>query len=200
MRVLVLEDDPLQISSFRRVFPFFGLELLAATTRLEALELVRTGIDAGIFDMRLPEQPHGGLDAAAFARKLRPDVPLVLHSGHDEQQVRTECRRLNVFYVIKPAPVQLLAEYLWLNLAARRYSGTREIVDFAATCERRPAMEARVLEEATRGSQTPTAIDLAREEVYAKAITAAAGNLTQAGRLLGVSRQAVQNFIARRRR
>ena len=48
--------------------------------------------------------------------------------------------------------------------------------------------------------QTSTRIDLAREEAYAKAIAAASGNLTKAGQLLGVSRQAVQNFIARQRR
>ena len=162
MRVLVLEDDPLVLSAFRRAFPLFGLELLAATTRSEALEIAVRGIDAGILDLQLPNEPYGGLDAAADVRELRSDVPLVLYSGHDEQRVRDHCRNLNVFYVIKPAPVQLLVEYLRLNEAARKHSGTRQIVDVAAACERcrqecnLSAMETAILKEGAQGGTRAT--------------------------------------------
>ena len=224
MRVLVLDDKP--DAALLRVLRTMGAVPLVARTEEEAIVIINGGIDAAIVDMQLePNWRYGGITVIRYLREhLGDSVPVILFTGHLDAGAGAECEHLKARYVVKPGPtIASLVDYLRENLpaATRRRSGVRASATaskdpIASTCARQEecnlsAMEtvvleeaARagrpVLEEATRGSQPYTAIDLAREEAYAKAIAAAAGNLTQASRLLGVSRQAVQNFIARRRR
>ncbi len=81
-RILIIEDDPehaeLIRMGFRRHDEFF---LDFATTGEEGLEMIaNTAYDLISVDLVLPG--IGGLDVLVKIRKLDPDIPVVMVSGH----------------------------------------------------------------------------------------------------------------------
>jgi DNA-binding response OmpR family regulator len=103
-RVLLIDDDPLQLRVREAVLRDAGLEVDVATTAESALALLRSeggmGIGSIVTDHIMP-----GASGAVFVRSLReikPDVPVIVISGLAEAE--DEYEGLDVSFRTKPCP------------------------------------------------------------------------------------------------
>jgi CheY-like chemotaxis protein len=89
LHVLVVEDDPTQVSLVRGVFagrpgqPFTMEErgdLASSLRRLQA-----GGVDVVLLDLELPDSR--GVDSLARLHAARPDLPIVVVTGHEEEDL-----------------------------------------------------------------------------------------------------------------
>ena len=109
--VLVVEDDPLirdyEVATLKRA----GFEVLAATDGIEGSALFARNfheMDLIVTDISMPGMT--GLELAAFARKIRADVNIVIASGSIEKEQREAAMFIeNSRFIPKPfAPQELL--------------------------------------------------------------------------------------------
>lgn len=101
-RVLVVEDAESLRSAYRLVLESRGLDVREAPSAEEAVtEIGRAPPDAVIADLGLPDAR--GAEAARRIREAAPRVPLLVLTGRDEPELRSECERLEVAdYRVKP--------------------------------------------------------------------------------------------------
>jgi DNA-binding NtrC family response regulator len=87
MRTLLICDDDDQIrGTLAEGLGMAGYRVIAVATSTEALAQLKSdrAIDLAIVDIKMPAgQPHG-FALARMARLQRPDLPLVLISGHPD--------------------------------------------------------------------------------------------------------------------
>jgi two-component system cell cycle response regulator DivK len=111
-RVLVAEDDPMNMKLARDLLTIDGHEVLEATDGAQAVELARRERpDLILMDIQMPEM--NGLEAA---RELRSDeatasIPIVALSslamkGDDEKALEAGCDA----YITKPVDIDLFRE------------------------------------------------------------------------------------------
>ena len=215
MRVLVLDDQP--DVALLRVLRSTGAISLVARTEEEAIIIINAGIDAAIVDMQIEANwRYGGITVIRYLReRLGGNLPVILFTGHLDEGARRECEHLNARYVVKPGPTTgSLVDYLRENQPApkRTHLGSERRTDdedatpnaharTSAPAARRLDLSnvVKIISAGGPHARRSGLIDVAREKLYDEAIAQAAGNITKAGQLLGVSRQAVQNYLARRR-
>ncbi len=82
--MLVVDDDALVLMGTADGIEFLGHAVIQAGSGARALEILRIGhrIDALVTDYEMPGMT--GLDLAVAARRLRPDLPVLLISGYAE--------------------------------------------------------------------------------------------------------------------
>ncbi len=88
-RVLVVDDEPTVRNVVRRVLSSHGLHVSVVDSGAAALqELDRQGatFQLAVIDFTMPDMDGAALSTAM--RRRRPDLPIVLMSGHDESMVR----------------------------------------------------------------------------------------------------------------
>jgi DNA-binding response OmpR family regulator len=103
-RVLLIDDDPLQLRVREAVLRDAGMQVDVATTAESALALLRTEagsrIGAIVTDHMMP-----GVSGDVFVRALRetkPQVPVIVISGLPDAE--EEYEGLNVQFRLKPCP------------------------------------------------------------------------------------------------
>lgn len=110
-QVLLLDDDPTQLSVRQLLLRRGGVECQTSTSAEQALELLssdlgRAAIGAVITDHFMP-----AVDGAEFVRRLRafnPLMPVIVVSGLPD--VEDSYRGLNVAFLVKPCdPEDLIA-------------------------------------------------------------------------------------------
>jgi two-component system cell cycle sensor histidine kinase/response regulator CckA len=85
--VLVVDDEESVRTVAQLILQEFGFTVLTATDGCEGLEVFRAHSDeivAVLLDMTMPKM--GGEDALGELRAIRPDMPILLSSGYDEQE------------------------------------------------------------------------------------------------------------------
>jgi PAS domain S-box-containing protein len=84
--VLVVEDEPDVRALLRRQLTEAGHAVLVAANGAEALELIETveDLDVLVTDVVMPGRPDG-LSLAAIARRRRPDLRIIVVTGHAER-------------------------------------------------------------------------------------------------------------------
>jgi CheY-like chemotaxis protein len=82
MTVLVVDDDALIATSTASMLEDLGHGVLEATSGTDALDILRRGegVDFVVTDYSMPGM--NGLQFAAAARRMRPDLPILLVSGY----------------------------------------------------------------------------------------------------------------------
>ncbi|MHA3738825.1 PAS domain S-box protein [Pseudomonas sp. Eth.TT006] len=85
LRVLVVDDDSLVLTSTTLLLEDLGHRVLSATSGARALELFDQGehIDLMITDMAMPKM--SGAQLAHAVRLLKPDLPVILATGYAER-------------------------------------------------------------------------------------------------------------------
>ncbi|MFH1985356.1 MAG: ATP-binding protein [Pseudomonadota bacterium] len=86
--VLLVEDEEMMRSMATTMLSRLGFKVFAAKDGLEALELFRDrrdDIHVVLCDLSMPRM--NGWETVAALRLIRPDIPVVLASGHDESRV-----------------------------------------------------------------------------------------------------------------
>jgi len=118
-RVLLIDDDPLQLRVREAVLRDAGLQVDVATTADSALALLRTdagsGIGAIVTDHIMP-----GTSGAVFVRllhSLKPEVPVIVISGLPEAE--DEYEGLNIEFRSKPCPPPELIALVKKSLSAK---------------------------------------------------------------------------------
>ncbi len=91
-RLLVVDDEPQVRGMIARLLRRDGYEVLEAEDGFEALERFESGetIDAMITDQVMPGM--SGVELAARVREQRPELPILLVSGHTFEWPRAELR------------------------------------------------------------------------------------------------------------
>jgi DNA-binding response OmpR family regulator len=103
-RVLLIDDDPLQLRVREAVLRDAGMQVDVATTADSALALLRSD-DGNSIGTIVTDHIMPGTSGAVFVRKLRelkPEVPVVVISGMADAQ--DEYEGLDVVFRTKPCP------------------------------------------------------------------------------------------------
>jgi len=92
-RVLVVDDDPMQVELVQRGLSRDGFEVRGVTSIAEmALEVRRFGPRIVLIDVNMPDEP--GDRAIAIARDAVPGVRIVLYSAWEESKLRVLASQL----------------------------------------------------------------------------------------------------------
>jgi DNA-binding NtrC family response regulator len=109
--LLIVDDEPLMTDLFRQFMSRQGFRVLTASGGKEALESVAAEtVHLVITDMTMP-----GMDGAALAHALfaqRPDLPVLIATGHDADAVQTGLPSNVVGIVKKPYQHKALAQQI----------------------------------------------------------------------------------------
>jgi DNA-binding NtrC family response regulator len=103
--VLLVDDNPVQLSARQMVLKQAGLEVQVATSAESALALLRSlsnaqNIGAVVTDHVMPQAT--GSEFVRLLRDVNPEVPVIVISGMPEAQ--QEYEGLNVVFRQKPCP------------------------------------------------------------------------------------------------
>ncbi len=108
-RLLLVEDDPVVASTVAAALEDIGYDVVQAATADEALPLLTSdgGIDLLFSDVVMPGR-LSGVDLVREARRLRPDLPVVLATGYSEKVAQATGVRV----LAKPYRIDELARVL----------------------------------------------------------------------------------------
>lgn len=105
LRVLFVDDEDELVSAVVERLQLRGIEADGVTSGVAALESIdRTRYDVAALDVRMPGL--GGLDVVRRLRDQRPQLKVVLLTGHGSVEDAAEGERLGVFaYLQKPIDI-----------------------------------------------------------------------------------------------
>lgn len=177
-RILVVEDDPQLRGVLARILARSGAELVLAATVEAGLAALETGVDLVITDVQLGAR--SGVEIARAAAARNPPPPVIAMSGLAEASDGVELGRAGVAaFVAKPFTVEDMLE-LVEGLQAPRHVELDGVV-----------------RRAVGDWPMPAVIVAVRRSMVFEALARTQGNKAQAALLLGVSRQNLQNILAR---
>ncbi len=112
-KVLVVDDDPAVLSTYRRLLKRAGFEVLTEADPLKVLENGHAeGVDLLLLDYRMP-----GLDGLSLLAELRRrecNAPAILISAYLNEDVAGQARMLGVARLLeKPVDVSALRGHLF---------------------------------------------------------------------------------------
>jgi DNA-binding response OmpR family regulator len=116
-QVLLLDDNPTQLSIRDLVLRRAGLECEIATSAQIALALLRSAPGRKSIGLVITDHIMPGMDGVEFVRQLRefsPEMPVVVISGLAEAEEQYE--GLNVIFRIKPCDPESLIELVRTSL------------------------------------------------------------------------------------
>lgn len=103
-RVLLIDDEPSILKMLTQMINRYGYEVTGSSASVEALELFRRqphGFDLVITDMSLPHMPGDRL--AREMMRIRPDIPVILCTGHNERMNEKKALNLGIkAFITKP--------------------------------------------------------------------------------------------------
>ena len=104
-RILLVDDDALQVRMRAAVLRDAGFQVLIATSAEAAMALFRVNSPSAKVDAILTDHLMSGASGAEFARsvrRIRPAVPIVVLTGLITAE--PEYAGLNVTFLVKPVP------------------------------------------------------------------------------------------------
>ncbi len=112
MRILVVDDEPSVAEVIAEAVRAHGDEALVCLDATEALHLLETTAVDGVFlDLVMPDL--GGFTALARIRARYPQLPVIILSGHADEERAREALALGAVDVIrKPAALAHLSDAL----------------------------------------------------------------------------------------
>jgi CheY-like chemotaxis protein len=110
MRILVVDDDPPVAEVIAEAIRSQGDEALVCLDAAEALQMLETTRVDGVFlDLVMPGM--GGLEALARIRSRHPETPVIILSGHADEQRAEQALALGAVEVVqKPAALKVFTE------------------------------------------------------------------------------------------
>jgi|GEM_PF-980651 len=110
--ILLVDDEPALVEVGRTALESLGYWVCGQTSSLQALQLFQNdprAFDLVITDLTMPEL--AGLDFVKEILNLRPNMPIILCTGHSERYTLADARRLGICqFLTKPLGVRRLAE------------------------------------------------------------------------------------------
>jgi len=111
-RILIVDDDPAVLKFLETVLARAGWRTDAASDGVDAvLKVMRSHYDAILMDIRMPRLD--GTDALRIIREFKPDLPVVMFTGHATEAERYEAvRRGASTCLLKPVKINVLLQSL----------------------------------------------------------------------------------------
>ena len=110
--IMIIDDEEMLVDMMQQVLGQLGYRVDAYTESRKALEAFRarpTGVDLIITDMTMPEMT--GIALAGAVRAVRPDIPVILCTGYNEQVNEGNAASMGIqALIMKPVGMQQLAE------------------------------------------------------------------------------------------
>jgi two-component system nitrogen regulation response regulator GlnG len=118
--LLVIDDEPSVLYSFRRVFEEAGREVWTASLAADGLEQVRSrNPDVVVLDIQLPDR--SGLDVFHDIQALDPKRPVIFITAHGTTETAIEAMKHGAFdYLVKPVDLDRLSQILERAFEAAR--------------------------------------------------------------------------------
>jgi two-component system response regulator AtoC len=115
-RLLIVDDEEVMRNVLARYFATRNYETVTASSGEEAVRIVdEQPVDAVLLDISMPGM--GGLEALARINARRPDVPVVMVTGVDDEQVARDAVQSGAFdYMLKPPDFEYLSQTLFVKL------------------------------------------------------------------------------------
>jgi len=201
-RLLVVDDEPEICRVLMRIFTQAGVNTTCASDAQSALDFIASeSPDVVVLDLQLPNV-HG-LSLVREIRATKPDVPVVVLTGHGEVRSAVRATRLGVFdYLTKPIDAEEIGAVVERAIERRRLVAEvealrRQVGDVSVLGPGRreppaPAIGDRSLREIVEAAARGAEIGAIRE-----ALRLAKGNKAQAARLLRVDYKTLHVKIKR---
>lgn len=115
-RILVVDDEPNLLVTYRLILQQQGYEVSAALSAAAARELLASQpLDLLLCDLSLEKQ-ESGFDVIEFAREINPSMPTVLLTGYATQDANDLAEERGIPVLFKPIDIkqllQTIAEFL----------------------------------------------------------------------------------------
>jgi DNA-binding response OmpR family regulator len=108
---MIVEDDPVVLDALDRLLALWGYNTLPFSRFEDArLSLAVQSPDALVVDIRLGE--FNGLQLVHLAKQSNPGLAVAVVSGFDDSVLRNEATLAGAAYLLKPAELQQLKEFL----------------------------------------------------------------------------------------
>jgi CheY-like chemotaxis protein len=116
--ILLVDDEPMAREMVKRALERHGYTVMAAESGPSAIDLLKThGGEIGIVILDLSKPHMSGEEVLPELRKIRPDIKILISSGHSEDETRKAFRNLRVTgFVQKPYTAKGIAEQVRLAL------------------------------------------------------------------------------------
>jgi CheY-like chemotaxis protein len=103
-RILFIDDEQPIVDTVKEMLFYFGYEVVTMTSPIEALEAFRAEsdkFDLVITDMTMPKMT--GEKLAKEMLEIRPDIPIILCTGHSDMISEEETKELGIKeFIMKP--------------------------------------------------------------------------------------------------
>lgn len=111
-RVLIVDDEEEFVSALAERLNLRGFQARGVTSGREALESIESGwCDVVLLDVKMPGL--GGLELTRLIKERRPDLQVVLLTGHTSAGNAEEGRRVGAYeYLMKPVKIGDLVRVL----------------------------------------------------------------------------------------
>ncbi|OFW66810.1 MAG: hypothetical protein A2Y74_03480, partial [Actinobacteria bacterium RBG_13_63_9] len=114
VRILIVDDEDELVSALVERLNLRGFQAEGVTTGAEALtRLAETPFDVVLLDVKMPEL--GGLEVIKKIKEERPNLEVILLTGHSSAQDAEKGKMLGAFdYLMKPVKIDDLIRILLL--------------------------------------------------------------------------------------
>ncbi len=105
-RILVVDDEPSVLLTYRMILEQKGYDVLAAASSVEARQAIaKEQIDLLLCDLSLEER-HTGFEVIEYARKRQPETISVLLTGYASKDVSDQAEQGGVAVLFKPIDIE----------------------------------------------------------------------------------------------
>lgn len=110
VRILLVDDDELVLETYEEGLSLKGHQVVVAHSGSEALvALDKEGFDVMITDLSM--QGMAGLELAEKAKKIKPNLPIILLSGWAIQHAENKIKQVGIDYIVpKPCSIEELGD------------------------------------------------------------------------------------------
>ena len=112
--ILFVDDEEILMEMARDILGELGYDVTGTSNSGKALEVFRSQVD--YFDLVITDMTMPGMTGADLAReilRLRPEMPVILYTGHSDLITEEEARRLGIReYMMKPFSIKGIAQVI----------------------------------------------------------------------------------------
>ncbi len=126
-RILCVDDEQVILDSFRKILVLDGCSVDTVQTGQEALGLIRTQHYDFVFtDLKMPEMD--GVEVVKSVRHMRPDIDVVIITGHAAVETAVECMKHGAMdYIQKPFTEEELLAFVKKAIFRRKDNMDRQL-------------------------------------------------------------------------
>jgi DNA-binding response OmpR family regulator len=125
MKILVIDDEPVVLTSCRKVLEEDGFDVYLVPSADEALKAMKKGVfDLLLVDIKMPK--HDGIYLMQKVKEKWPDVPIIVMSGYPTPDTITDGAKMGAdAFIAKPFTPDELLETIRQVIQKEEYHGKK---------------------------------------------------------------------------